>query len=209
MKKNGLASLFFLIPLGLLCNGDITGGFFTTATAAEAEAEAETGGAGVDLGFSGELIKTTCDVRLASNLLHIEPIGVNDLSGLGSVSSFSKPFTLTIENCLASSITLSKINLNFKPLVAGGSVAPGAFSNQAKDAAENIIDNGVGFAVYDQRDDQNVLTTVGESRQLVYPVTANAPLLLPREFYVKYMQISPAITAGAVDVTLIVSAYYE
>lgn len=195
MKKNGIVSLLFLIPL---LSGFNTHHYFIASASAA-----------VDLGFNGTLVHTTCDVRMAASVLQMEPVGIDEFTRVGKVSTYSKPLTLYVENCQASPVALSKVNLSFDALTAGGKAAPGAFINQAKDASQATIDNGVGYAVYDKRDDSNVLTTAGDNRLLTYPVTISAPLQLPREFYVKYMQTGQTVTAGQVEATLLVSAYYD
>lgn len=195
MKRKGIFSLAFLmtpyIIAGNVAATDIIDG-------------GESG-----LVFSGELIQTTCDVRFNNDFLLIDPIGIDDLSVKGSVSSLKKDFVLYVENCILSPQVISTIKLTFNSLESDGKTEPGAFINQATDSASQRIDNGVGFAVYDQRDNQNVLSNTGESRTLSYTVSSAAPLSTARAFYVKYMQTGTTVTAGPVNATLLVSAFYE
>ncbi|MGA4660364.1 fimbrial protein [Citrobacter braakii] len=196
MKRKGIISLAFLMtPYFMPGNAVAADGIIAD-------------GSGYGLNFGGELIQTTCDVRFNSDVLFLSPIGVGEFSEQ-RLSSLSKNFSLIVENCILSPITASNIRINFDALASNGKAAPGIFTNQAVDGSGQRIDNGVGFAVFDQRDNQNVLDNTGQSRLLTYPITPQAPLATPRDYYVRYMQAGTAITAGQVTATLLVSAFYD
>lgn len=160
--------------------------------------------ANMGLQFSGELINTSCTVTFPRDTLIMEAVGIDKFTQPGMTSAYKKNFQLIINNCNLSPAVVSDIRLSFSTLDGQGRVAPGAFSNQLSDGAK-----GIGFAVYDQRDNQNVLTVAGESRVLNYPVNSSAPLDMPRDFYVKYIQSGADVTAGQVSATLLVSAFYD
>lgn len=196
MKRKGIISLAFLMtPYFMPGNAVAADGIIAD-------------GSGYGLNFGGELIQTTCDVRFNSDVLFLSPIGVGEFSEQ-RLSSLSKKFSLIVENCILSPITASNIRISFDALASNGKAAPGIFTNQAVDGSGQRIDNGVGFAVFDQRDNQNVLDNTGQSRLLTYPITPQAPLATPRDYYVRYMQAGTAITAGQVTATLLVSAFYD
>lgn len=196
MKRKGIISLVFLMtPYFMPGNAVAADGIIAD-------------GSGYGLNFGGELIQTTCDVRFNSDVLFLSPIGVGEFSEQ-RLSSLSKNFSLIVENCILSPITASNIRISFDALASNGKAAPGIFTNQAVDGSGQRIDNGVGFAVFDQRDNQNVLDNTGQSRLLTYPITPQAPLATPRDYYVRYMQAGTAITAGQVTATLLVSAFYD
>ena len=162
--------------------------------------------AAVNMNFNGTLQLTTCDVRVNRDVLVMEAVGVNDFSGPGSVAARRVPFSLHIENCQLSAATMSTMMLSFEAQASNGKVVPGAFANQALDAHQQPVKNGVGIAVFDQRDDSNVLTYAGESRYLTYPVTASSPFNSERLFYASYMQTAPA---GNVSAVLVVKSFYN
>ncbi|WP_146050956.1 fimbrial protein [Citrobacter amalonaticus] len=196
MKRKGIISLAFLMTPCFMPGNAIAAG------------EIISDGSGYGINFGGELIQTTCDVRFNSDVLFLSPIGVGEFSEQ-RLSSLRKNFSLIVENCILSTITASKIRISFDALPSNGKAAPGIFINQAIDGSGQRIDNGVGFAVFDQRDNQNVLDNTGKSRLLTYPITPQAPLATPRDYYVRYMQTGTAITAGQVTATLMVSASYD
>ncbi|PLR40667.1 hypothetical protein CYR55_05135 [Chimaeribacter californicus] len=165
--------------------------------------------ASIEFKFSGTLQLTTCDVRFNRDLLVMDTVAINSFTGPGSVAALRVPFSLHVENCLLSSATMSTILLSFDTQARTDKVAPGAFANQAKDSHNQPVNNGVGIAVFDQRDDSNVLTPTGESRSLTYPVTESSPFNTERYFYSQYMQTAPAVVAGDVSVVLVVSSFYN
>lgn len=182
--------------------------FPSCITQARADQTTDEGNA-TDINFNGTLQLSTCDVRMNRDLLVMDAVAVNEFSGPGSVAALRVPFSLHVENCLLSAATQSTIVLSFDTQAGSGKVAPGVFANQAVDARQQPVNNGIGIAVFDQRDDSNVLTDSGESRSLTYPVTAQTPFNSERYFYARYMQTAPTANAGNVSAVLVVKSFYN
>ncbi|WP_370603474.1 fimbrial protein [Citrobacter braakii] len=196
MKRKGIFSLVFLMTP-----------FFMPGKGVAADDVISDGGQYV-IDFDGQLVQTTCDTRFKNDLLYLSPIGVGEFSEQ-RLAALSKTFSVVVENCILSPIVASNIHISFDSLTSNGKAAPGVFTNQAIDSSGQRIDNGVGFMVFDPRDNQNVLDKTGQSRLLVYPVTSETPVETPRDFYVRYAQTGTTITAGQVVATLMVSASYD
>lgn len=167
-----------------------------------------TDGGGYEVNFDGTLVQATCDTSFNNDVLYLSPIGVGEFSEQ-RLSALSKTFSVIVGNCLLSPIVASNIRISFDSLTSNGKAAPGVFTNQTMNNSGQRIDNGVGFMVFDPRDNQNVLDKTGQSRLLVYPVTSETPVETPRDFYVRYAQTGTTITAGQVVATLMVSASYD
>lgn len=184
-------------------------GLLAQANADENVPTGNAGDAGVALSFSGNVMKSTCDIHFQSDILIIDSVRLSIFTGPGSQSVDKWPLLLFVDNCENSAQTRDTLKLSFDAFIPDGTVSPGAFTNQAVDQNNTRINNGVGFAVYDIRDNKNVLTSAGLSREISYAVDARHPLNQSRDFYVKYMQTSPTVTSGPVEAVLTVSAYYD
>jgi len=163
----------------------------------------------IGLVLSGTLRSATCNVHFAEDILQLEGVGISLFHQPGDISGYAKPFSLTVSDCQLPVTQQAQLTLNFKTQAMTDMVPPGAFANQLLDNQGMLVPTGIGFSIYDSRDDSNVLDTNGQSRELVYTITDPELLSINRDFYVRYMQTDNVTQAGPVSVVVMVSAIYN
>ena len=168
-----------------------------------------TSGNSIGVNFSGNLLAATCKVQFSEDILQLEGASVSEFHAVGNVSAYSKPFTLSVKDCQLPFSQQAELQLSFSTQARTDMVAPGAFENQQRGTDGALIPTGIGLAVYDSRDDGNVLNANGTSRSLVYPAMDAGELASQRQFYVRYMQTALNTQAGPVTVILMASAIYN
>jgi type 1 fimbria pilin len=159
---------------------------------------------GIEVNFSGNLQSATCNVHFMEDIVTLDGVGVSGFNKVGDLSAYQKPFSLTVRDCQLPYSQQAQLLLNFKTQALTDMVPPGGFANQLPDSP-----TGIGLAVFDARDNSNVLGAQGNTKELIYPVADTADLLSERAFYVRYMQTESIVAAGPVSVLLIAEAIYN
>ncbi|MBU9850678.1 fimbrial protein [Rahnella aceris] len=159
---------------------------------------------GIEVNFSGNLQSATCNVHFMEDIVTLDGVGVSGFKKIGDLSAYQKPFSLTVRDCQLPYSQQAQLLLNFKTLALTDMVAPGGFANQLADSP-----TGIGLAVFDVRDNSNVLDAQGYAKDVRYAVTDATDLLSERVFYVRYMQTDNIVAAGPVSVLLFAEAVYN
>ncbi|XUA18560.1 fimbrial protein [Citrobacter sp. OP27] len=163
----------------------------------------------VELEFSGALLAATCKVKFSEDIIQLDGVSISNFHAIGNVSAYRRPFSLAVNDCQLPFSQQAELMLSFRTLALTDMVAPGGFENQSRGRDGALIPTGIGLAVYDSRDDKNVLDMDGKPKALVYPVADEKALLSERHFYVRYMQTATKTQTGPVTVILVASAIYN
>lgn len=159
---------------------------------------------GIEVNFSGNLKSATCNVHFMEDIVTLDGVGGAGFKKIGDLSAYQKPFLLTVRDCQLPYSQQAQLLLSFKTQALTDMVAPGGFSNQLADSP-----TGIGLAVFDARDNSNVLDVQGHAKDVRYLVTDDTYLVSERAFYIRYMQTDNTVAAGPVSVLLFAEAIYN